>query len=115
MKTIFKAFFLLIALSAVPVLAQSDFESQKASAEAGDLWAQGNLAVTYELGLGVPENDVKAYMWFSIAVAQSTASYQRELFSMGKDRVKSRLTREALEAAQALATKCFESNFKDCD
>ncbi len=110
-----KSLLLLVALTAVPVFAQSDFEATKVRAEAGDLLAQGDLAVKYEFGIGVPESDVKAYMWFSIAVAQSTTPYQRELYVSGRDRVKSRLTREALEAAQALATKCFESNFKDCD
>jgi hypothetical protein len=36
MKSIFKSLLLLIALSAVPVFAQSDFEATKARAEAGD-------------------------------------------------------------------------------
>ena len=36
MKTILKTLFLLIALSALPVLAQIDFEATKARAEAGD-------------------------------------------------------------------------------
>ena len=37
MKTILKALFLLVALTAaLPVFAQSDFEATKASAEAGD-------------------------------------------------------------------------------
>lgn len=36
MKTIIKALFLLTALSAVSVFAQSDFEETKARAEAGD-------------------------------------------------------------------------------
>jgi TPR repeat protein len=116
MKTILKALFLFIALSAAfSVFAQSDFESTKARAEAGDLTAQGAVAVLYEMGSGVPESDMKAYMWYSIAVAQSTTPFQRELYSLGKDRVKLRLTRQALEEAQSQATRCFESNFQDCD
>ncbi len=93
---------------------RQDFRDALKRAEAGELSAQGDLAVMYEMGLGVPESDVKAYMWFSIAVAQSTTPQQIELYSLGKDKVKSRLTRQALEQAQSLASSCFESNFKDC-
>ncbi len=42
MKTILKALFLLIALTAVPVFAQSDFETIKARAEAGVMNNEGD-------------------------------------------------------------------------
>jgi hypothetical protein len=40
MKTILKTLLLLIALSAAPVFAQSDYETTKVRAEAGDAEAQ---------------------------------------------------------------------------
>jgi hypothetical protein len=40
MKLLFKTLFFLVALSAVPVFAQSDFEAVKARAEAGDAEAK---------------------------------------------------------------------------
>ena len=45
MKTILKALFLLIALSAVPVFAQYDFEATKVLAEQGDASAQLELGI----------------------------------------------------------------------
>jgi hypothetical protein len=43
MKTILKTLYLLVALtSAVPVFAQSDFETTKARAEAGEMYNEGD-------------------------------------------------------------------------
>jgi hypothetical protein len=36
-------------------------------------------------------------------------------YSIARDRVAAKLSPQALEQAQAQATRCFESNFKDCD
>jgi TPR repeat protein len=182
MKTIFKAFFLLIALSAVPVLAQSDFEATKALAEAGDAQAQYDLGVMYEVGIGiaaniqeavrwyrlaaeqglyiaqgtlgvkyftgtgVAENDQEAVNWYRLAAVQGDPAAQRNLgvmYEYGRggaqnyakaymwysvsaaqgnllaaeqmSRITPLLSPQALEQAQAQATRCFESNFKDCD
>jgi len=70
MKTILKTLFLLIALSALPVLAQIDFEAIKARAEAGDASAQWNLGLMYDNGTGVKENDEEAVRWFRLAADQ---------------------------------------------
>ena len=159
MKTILKALFLLIALSAVPVFAQSDFEATKARAEAGDATSQHNLGVMYENGTGVVQNDQeavrwyrlaaeqgltdgqvalgamysngkgvakddqRAYVWFSIA-ATTLQSDQRILNSYSyaaqkaperRDEARQLLSPQELEQAQAMATRCFESNYQDCD
>jgi TPR repeat protein len=39
-------------------------------AESGDATAQYNLGIFYDNGLGVPQDKVGAYMWFSLAAAQ---------------------------------------------
>jgi TPR repeat protein len=181
MKTIFKALFLLIALSAVPVFAQSDYETTKARAEAGDAQSQFQLGVMYangrgvakneqealrwyrlaaeqghaeaqerlgwyhELGTAVPQNYLEAYKWYRLAAengfspAQSALAYlyewgtgvKRDLenayvwYSVAtaqhpahlesRERVAAKLTPQVLEQAQAQATRCFESNYQDCD
>ena len=182
MKSIFKTLLLLIALSAVPVFAQSDFEALKARAEAGDATAQHNLGVMFANGMGVAKNDQEAVKWYRLAAEAGFARAQTNLglmyadgagvaendqeavkwyrlaaeagdaraqtnlgvmyangtgvaqntqrsyvwFSVAaaqgiddatinRDIVSERLTPQALEEAQAQATRCFESNFKDCE
>ena len=39
-------------------------------AEQGDANAQYNLGVLYDNGLGVPQDKVRAYMWFTLSAAQ---------------------------------------------
>ena len=39
-------------------------------AEQGDASAQYNLGVLYDNGLGVPQDKVRAYMWFTLPAAQ---------------------------------------------
>jgi TPR repeat protein len=39
-------------------------------AEQGDANAQYNLGVFYDNGLGVPQDKVRAYMWFNLSAAQ---------------------------------------------
>jgi TPR repeat protein len=39
-------------------------------AEQGDASAQYNLGVLYDNGLGVPQDKVRAYMWFTLSAAQ---------------------------------------------
>ena len=61
MKTILKSFFLLVSLSlTVPVFAQSDYETTKARAEAGDAEAQKERGFINGNGEGVAENDQEA-------------------------------------------------------
>ena len=79
MKTIFKTLLLLIALSAVPVFAQSDFEAIKARAETGDAEAQVSLGFIYGDGEGVAENDQEAVKWFRLAAEQGNVLSQNLL------------------------------------
>jgi len=72
--------------------------------------AQFRLGYMYANGFGVAQDISKAYAWFSVAAAQgdTTAADRRDRFG-------AQLSPQALEQAQALATKCFDSNFKDCN
>jgi TPR repeat protein len=184
MKTILKALLLLVALTAVPVFAQTDYEATKARAEAGDAEAQTSLGVMYqngrgvaqnyqeavrwyrlaaeqghanaqfflgmrnhfgqgveqnhqeavrwyklaaekgvgdahfflgmmyEYGLGVVQNNERAYVWYSVAEA---AAQGNESATVLKNKVSRILLPQALQQAQAQATRCLESNFRDCN
>lgn len=96
------------------------------AASAGQSSSQYNLGVSYENGLGVRKDSTRSYIWYSIA---ATASYSTcglsgtsgfteaancATAAQARDRVAKLLSTEALERAQAIATRCFESNYQDC-
>ena len=80
------------------------------AAEQGDLPAQSNLGLMYSNGDGVPQNNVRAYVWFSIAAAQGN-----ETARTNRDIISERLTPDQLARGQDMATRCFESDFQDCE
>ena len=80
------------------------------AAEQGSANAQLNLGWMYARGEGVPENDIKAYLWWSLAKAQGYENAKTNLEILKKD-----MPREQIAEGQALAARCFESNYKDCD
>ena len=64
----------------------------------------------YYMGEGIPENTIKAYVWFSMAKTQGETHASTNL-----DLIKPRMTKQQIAQAQALAAKCYESDYKDCD
>ena len=60
----------------------SDIANIKTKAERGDAKAQFNLAMIYDEGLGVKENDAKAAHWYRKAAAQGNAYAQAFLGTM---------------------------------
>lgn len=121
MKTILKALFLLVALtSAVPVLAQSDFEATKARAESGDAEAQVALGLMYMNGRGVAKNDFEAVRWYRLAAEQGNANAQSWLGYMyangavveKNDQEAVRWYRLAAEQGDALAQYALRSFFE---
>ena len=87
-----------------------DFEETKRLAEQGDPLAQTLLGAMYDEGEGVPQNDVRAYVWFSVAAAQGNETPRGQ-----RDIVSDRLTPEQLARGQDMATRCFESDYQDCE
>jgi TPR repeat protein len=85
----------------------------KKAAEDGDAASQWALGIQYESGQGVPQNFIKAYVWYSLSAAQGELLW--ELASSARDDIGGKLAPSDLVIAQALAEKCFESNYKDCD
>ncbi len=80
------------------------------AAERGDYIAQYNLGLMYAQGMGVPQNDARAYLWYSMAAAQGF-----ELASEARDTVSKLLNADTRNSAQQLATRCFDSGFKQCE
>jgi len=80
------------------------------AAEQGYDLAQFNLGAMYDNGEGVPQNDIRAYVWLSVAAAQG-----HEAARGNRDIVSEKLSPADREQAQEIATKCFESDYKDCD
>ena len=86
-----------------------DFESTRTLADQGFAFAQYNLGYMYSQGEGVPQNDVMAYVWFSVSAAQG-----HEIARESRDIVSKRLTAQQRAKGQEIATRCFDSDFKDC-
>ena len=62
------------------------------------------------LGDGVPQNNVRAYVWLSVAAAQGNEGAR-----INRDIISERLTPEQLARGQDMATRCFESDYQDCE
>jgi len=80
------------------------------AAEQGYADAQFNLGVMYANGDGVPENYIKAHVWWSMAKTKGN-EIAKEYIKV----LKTKMTNDQIAEGQALASKCYESNYKDCD
>jgi hypothetical protein len=69
--------------------------------------AINNLAFTYNVGWGVPQDKIKAHMWYLIAFANGY--HERD----NTDVVDS-MTGTELSKAQSMANECMQSNYKKC-
>jgi TPR repeat protein len=67
-------------------------------AEQGNADAQYNLGVLYDNGLGLPQDKVRAYMWFNLSAAQG-----REGAAAFRDLIAGRMTPTQIAVAQKLA------------
>ena len=64
----------------------------------------------YHEGEGITQNYIRAYLWLSVSAALGYEDARSNL-----DIVRGKLTKSELSQAQELATRCFESNFQDCE
>ena len=64
----------------------------------------------YATGEGVPENNIRAYVWWSMAKTQGGVTAATNI-----DILKPKMTKQQIADAQALAAKCYQSDYKDCD
>ena len=68
---------------------------------------QFKLGLSYERGLGIPANFVKAFVWSSMAKTQGHKTAAISIDALTSN--------DAKADRQALAAKCYASNYKDCD
>jgi len=64
----------------------------------------------YRNGEGVPENNIRAYVWWSMAKTQGYADAASNIVIL-----KPQMTPQQISDGQALAAKCYESNYKECN
>ena len=79
-------------------------------ADQGLAKAQYTLGYMYATGAGAPENSINAYVWWSMAKTQGEPSAATNL-----DILKPQMTKQQIADGEALATRCFEPDYKDCD
>ena len=75
------------------------------AAEQGDAAAQHNLGVMYAKGEGVPQNDVQAYAWWSVAAAQGLENAIKS-----KAILKKLMTPAQIAKGQELGVDCTLTN-----
>ena len=78
-------------------------------AKKGDAYAQSALGFMFSNGFGVPQDNVKAYLWFTTA---SDGGY--ELGSQYREQIAKKMTPEDISKAQEMASKCIKFKYKNC-
>ncbi len=88
------------------------------AAELGDSSSQSRLSWMYQVGEGVPQDYMEAYVWQSVAVANpywdehslapELKSHNHEAIKEARDALAGKLSDEQLAAAQARATRLHE-------
>ncbi|MCA8834492.1 MAG: SEL1-like repeat protein, partial [Proteobacteria bacterium] len=78
-------------------------------AEQGNANAQYNVGVSYELGFGVPQDYLRAHMWYNLA-----ASNGDDLAPENRDKIAEKMTPAQIVEAQALARACVAKDYKGC-
>ena len=71
--------------------------------------AQWGLGSMYAEGMGVPQDNVLAHMWFNLG-----ASNGSEPSANNRDRIAKIMTPQAIEQAQKMASECMRSDYKNC-
>lgn len=80
------------------------------AANQGHARAQLSLGMMHAQGQGTPQDNVKAYLWTSMAAAQG-----EEDALEARDLIGGQLDADTRDRAQQLATRCFDSGFKQCE
>ncbi len=75
------------------------------AAEQGNASAQNNLGFMYDNGQGVPQDYIRAHMWFNLAAAQGN-----ELGRENREIVAKKMTPADISQAQLLAREWLEEH-----
>ncbi len=84
--------------------AEDYFDAVKKAAEQGGALAQHNLGVMYAMGEGVPEDDIQAYVWISLASEQDVENAKKV-----KEILTGEMTRAEIAEVQKLSRKYREA------
>ena len=86
----------------------------RSRAEQGDARAQNNLGGMYTQGRGVPQDFIRARMWFNVAAAALSGDEGKAAMK-NRDHVASQMTAAQIGQAQEMARRCQQSQFKGCN
>lgn len=78
-------------------------------ANQGNPRAQFFLGFMYDFGKGVPEDEIRAYAWYSIAAARGNELVDVQKAEHNKKLIAESMTREQRARAQALAPQYWET------
>ena len=81
----------------------------KEKAKLGNATAQANIANLYENGNGVLKNNVLAFLWYSLAAENGSATAEKN-----KDVIERKMTKSELKQAKELTSLCLNSTYKNC-
>ena len=84
------------------------------SASQGNADAQVFLGFHYQLGQGIPQDYVRAHMWFNLGAALLSGEKSKKASDI-RDLLAKEMTPAQIAEAQTMARKCQASNFKQCD
>ncbi len=82
----------------------------KPLAEQGNTLAQAGVGWMYQKGKGVPQDYVRAHMWYNIA----SISGESKNASKNRDSVAKRMNSTDISTAQKLARECVGKKYKGC-
>jgi hypothetical protein len=77
------------------------------AASEGDVRILIDLGAAYELGHGVPQDYVRAHMWYNLSPSDTARKW--------RDALAQKMTIEQVAEAKRLTRECARSNFKNCD
>jgi TPR repeat protein len=72
--------------------------------------AQSNLGAAYSRGWGVPQNAVRAVVWFTLAAASGSKEAQTN-----REVALRRMTLQDISQANDIAKDCLQKNLNSCD
>ena len=76
----------------------------------GNAAAQHNLGLMYDNGRGVPQDYIRAHLWWNLAATKGDPDSVKN-----RDVAAGRMTPQQIAEAQKLARECLARNYKNCD
>lgn len=93
------------------------FRLRRLAASKGQIDAMYGLGLMYAQSRGTKQDNIQAYVWLNLVAALEVKQngFKNKVTMEERDKVAATLQPESVMAAQRIAKKCLESNFKDCN